>query len=522
MIKNTARLIFISSQHLRLFAWLVLLALMFVSTTNQLEASTQKNRPNVLLFITDDESWLERSAYGWSSLPTPQFDRVAEQGVLFTHGYSSSSSCAPARAALMTGRNFWELEHGAYIQAWLPKKFPLFQNLLSEHGYHTGIVGKGWGPGVDAPEGYPVAEVAYQDKRNAIRIKNPGKYMSPYDYAANFEVFMEEREEEQPFFCWVGVTEPHGPWAKGNYKKLEEEYGVTLDEVSVPGMIPDTLGLRRERANFLYEICYADEQLGKMLDLLEQQGELDNTIVIVTSDNGTQLPRAKFTAYDWGLHVPLAIMWPEQVLGGRVVEDFVGFPDFGPTILEAAGCSIPDSMSGRSFLNVLLSSEDGQVDPTREWIVGGLEWHGELPPFNRATRMIRDDRYAYIVNYGNQPKRNLNKKLALPDSEFVISETEEENWFKLITKHPEHPAIAPYVDSLIAKPQPEELYDLEIDPWQANNVIDDPSYASVLDRLREKMITYQVKTGDPRATGDMRVFDAARKFVQDRKRNGYR
>lgn len=110
-------------------------------------------RPNILIVINDDQSWLECSAYGNSFVQTPQFDRVAKAGVLFTHGYCSAPSCAPSRAALITGRNFWELEQGAFIQAWLPAKFATLPERLEGAGYHAGCTGKGWGPGVKEPTG---------------------------------------------------------------------------------------------------------------------------------------------------------------------------------------------------------------------------------------------------------------------------------------------------------------------------------------------------------------------------------
>jgi len=444
-------------------------------------------KPNILIFITDDESWLERSIYGWSKLPTPHFDRMAKRGVLFTHGYTSAPSCAPSRASLLTGRNFWELEQGAFIQAWLPKKFPVLPDLLAAQGYHVGHTGKGWGPGIypEGAHGPDSTGPAY----NRIQVSEPQEGISSIDYPANLADFLDGRRTGQPFFFWVGVREPHLPCAKDNYKKLDEKYGVPLDDITVPGFLPDTPAIRRQRANMLYEVCYADDQLGRILGILEQRGELDNTLLIATSDNGTACPRSKATPYDWGVHEPLAIMWPVRLKGGRPVEDFVKFPDLAPTILEAAGAPVPPGMSGRSILQLLLSGKSGQVDPSRDWVATGLEWHGEFDPVSRSSRSIRDKRYAYIVNCGNTPGAGLDPLLRLPDSQFP-------------------------------RP-PEELYDLEKDSWQMHNVIDDPVYAEVKKRLKTKLKAYQIETKDPRATGDLKIFEETRQFVQQRKRAGY-
>lgn len=449
-----------------------LIAVLACSPLQRTEASptTSEQKPNIVIFITDDESWLERSAYGWSKLPTPHFDRVAQAGVLFTHGYTSAPSCAPSRASLLTGRNFWELEQGAFIQAWLPKKFAVLPQMLAAGGYHVGSTGKGWGPGVYPSDGH--GRDSAGPPVNHRQVSTLREHIRSTDYAANFAAFVESSPENKPFFFWVGVGEPHRPWAADNHERLEAEYGVTVDDVAVPGILPDTPETRLQRANMLYEVCHADDQLGGILDILKARNELKNTLLIVTSDNGTPIDRSKASLYDWGVHEPLAVMWPTRVPGGRRVDDFVTFPDLTPTMLEAAGLPVPADMTGRSILDVLLSDKSGQVDPTRDSVVTGLEWHGEFDPQDLAGRTVRDSRYAYIINYGKTPR--------------------------------------------------EELYDLEYDPWQTHSVVDEPKYAAIKQRLKARLEAYQRQTNDPRVTGDMKIFEATRKFVQERKRNGYR
>ncbi len=472
-------------------------------------------QPNVLIVIADDASWLEYSAYGWTNLQTPNFDRVAKQGALFTHGYTSAPSCAPSRASLLTGRNFWELEQGAFIQAWVPKKFPCLPELMSAGGYHTGYTGKGWGPGEPEPNA-PKRDLAGPVYKN-LHDKNAEPGMSDCDYAGNFTQFLSRRKKGQPFCFWAGLLEPHGPWGKDNHTKL----GMDLKDISFPKFLPDTDGVRHVRAGYLYEVRHADETLGKLLKILENQGELDNTLVIVTADNGTPVMRAKADPYDWGLRVPLAMMWPAKMKAGRRVEDFVSFPDLTPTILAAAGLPIPESMSGRSALNVLLSPESGRVDPTRSFFVGGLEWHGELPPVNRAARIIRDHRYAYIVNYSDAPHAaSFPPERQLSDSEFTAYAAAND-LSSILLRFPNHPQIKPFIP-LIAAPRPhEELYDCEADPWQMHNVATDPEHAVTKEKLRVQLEAYQRQTQDPRITRDMKVFEETRAFVIDRKAKGY-
>ncbi|MBK1877274.1 sulfatase family protein [Pelagicoccus mobilis] len=445
-------------------------------------------RPNILLFITDDESWLERSAYGWSPLPTPAFDKVAEQGALFTNGYTSAPSCAPARASVLAGRNFWELEQGAFIQAYVPKTIPVFTHLLHDAGYHVGYTDKGWGPGVVNEDSH---DNLFVREYNEIEVENQLPDLTPYDYVANFERFLEDRKEAQPFFFWAGVTEPHDPMDPKNYLRLEKEYGLTLDDIPMPPVLEDTRENRINRANILYEICYADLQLQKMIDLLEAKGELDNTLLIVTSDNGTVVVRdgqlfAKASAYDYGVHIPLAVMWPSRMEAGRTVTDFVNFRDFAPTFLELAGVEKPQGMSGESLLPILLSGDSGQIDPERNWMMTGLEWHGEFDPQSRSSRSIREGRYSLIFRYSNVDEGG-----------------------------------KPLPSERLVEPSSMEFYDLATDPWEMKNLADDPKYAVKIRSLSEKMKTYGLQTSDPRFTGEMDLFVQTRRYVLMRKRIGY-
>lgn len=473
-----------------------------------------KARPNVVVFITDDESWLERSAYGWSKLPTPNFDRVVREGVLFARGFTSSPSCAPSRAALLTGRNFWELEQGAFIQAWLPAKFATLPDLVEAGGYRAGFSGKGWGPGVIPPSGRKrnPAGTVY----NALKRTPREEGISDIDYSANFAQFLNGRDPGQPFWFWIGTLEPHSPYGKDNERKLAEQFGVSAEALKIPGFLPQTPGMRRERARFAYEICHVDRELGRVLRILEERGELANTLLIVTADNGTQVLRSKTNLYDWGLRVPLAIMWPAAVPGGRTVDDFVNFADLAPTILEAAGLPVPREMSGRSVLAVLRSGRSGRVDPARSWTAAGIEWHGEEAPTNLAGRMIRDERYLYIVNYSDAPRRKIEPEKWLPDADYARTAATGDE-VDLVTKHPRHPEVQHFT-ALFVNPRPrEELYDTEADPWQVNNLADAPAHAAAKARLKAQLEAYQRRTGDPRATGEMRIFEETRAFVNARK-----
>ena len=471
----------------------VLIALMMLLTAARASMAAGRDGstpPNILFFITDDESAIERSAYGWSNLPTPAFDRVAKDGVLFTNGFTTAPSCAPSRASVLTGRHFCEMEQGGFIQAFIPKKYPIVSQILADHGYEVARTGKGWGPGSHPTLGIPSKSLGQQFERATIADLPQGLHAN--DYAGNFAQFLETRDANRPFFFWAGVMEPHEPSGPDNHLLLEKEFGVKLDDVSLPPFMEDTPRNRRARANFVYEICVADRHLARMVASLEERGLLENTLVVVTADNGTAIfdgnreLRGKASPYDLGCHVPLTMMWSARVPGGRTVTDFVNFTDFAPTFLEAAGLDVPVGMTGRSLLPILTSGKSGRVEPDRDVMVTGLEWHGEFDPASRSCRSIRDDRYAFLVRYANVDERG-----------------------------------QPLDTDALVKPVKEEFYDLEKDPWQLHDLAGDPAVAAEQKRLADQLREECARRGDPRFTADMALYVKTRAYVQKRKRIGY-
>ena len=423
-------------------------------------ATAGDKRPNLLLIVTDDESWFEHDIYGQSNLHTPNFNRIAEQGILFNNAYVSAPSCGPSRAAILTGRNFWELEQAAFMLSYFPKKFRFFPAILEDEGYQVGFTGKCWGPGVFPLEGQPwMSGQKYYDVK--IDDFENRRYLDKHDNPGNFAAFLDECDGDTPFVFWAGVSEPHAPWSDEEEGKrlLKEEYGVTLEELFAH---PDYRPENREPAGFYYEVLDADRQTGEMLAELEKRELLENTIVIYIGDNGSCYVgegnnKGKSSPYDAGSHVPMALMWKGAVPGGRIIDDFVNAIDIAPTMLEAAGVPVPANISGNSFLDMIRSKKSGWIDPKRDWVMTGNEWHTTPQTY----RTIRDKRYAYIVKYPNS----------------------------------ERPELI------------EELYDLEADYWQAQNLIDNPEYAAIKERLKAKMHSYGRATGDPRSTGDMDLFN---------------
>jgi N-sulfoglucosamine sulfohydrolase len=439
----------------------------------------RRARPNILFAIADDQSWLHTSSAGDPVVKTPTIDRIAGRGVRFTNSFCSSPSCTPSRGSILTGRNFWELEEGGNLWSSLPKKFDVYPDLLEAAGYHVGLHGKGWGPGDFKAGGFT---------------RNPAG--TPY---TSFASFLEARPKDKPFCFWFGSTDPHRPYEPGSGARS----GVNVDKVAVPPWLPDTREVREDISDYLFEVQRFDRDVGAIVDAIQKAGGLDNTLVVITSDNGMPFPRAKTNLYDSGTHMPLAMSWPAAFRGGRVVDDFVSHADFAPTFLEAAGLAIPRSMSGRSLLPLLSSNKSGQVERERDRVFTGRERHTAMRAgaVGYPMRAAQTREYLYIRNYepdrwpsGDPPHySDIDNG---PSKEFVLT-------------HKDSPEYGKFFEMACAKRPAEELYDLGSDPAQQKNVASDRQYAGAKAKMSAMLRDYLTRTKDPRATGAPVIWDTS-------------
>ena len=203
----------------------------------------------------------------------------------------------------------------------------------------------------------------------------------------NFADFLANRKAGQPFCFWYGGTEPHREYEEG----VGRRSGKDPRAVKLPSYYPDSDLIRNDMLDLAVEVEWFDTHLGRMIALLEQAGELDDTIIVVTSDHGMPFPRVKGQIYEHGVHLPCAVRWGSRAGNGRVVDDFINVRDLAPTFLEAAGVAIPASVTGRSFLDVLVSGKSGRVDTTRDRVLLGKERHDLGRPLDQGypVRAIR-------------------------------------------------------------------------------------------------------------------------------------
>ncbi len=456
----------------------------------------QPDRPNILFAISDDQSAMHAGAYGDIANRTPAFDRIASEGVLFKYAFTASPSCAPSRSAILTGRNIWELEEGGILLGILRSKFTVFTLLLEDAGYEVGATGKTWGPG--RLEGWQreIFGNRVMTHQLAEDQRKPG--LNTLDYAANFDEFFSKRDRSRPFFFWLGTSEPHQRYDVGAWKSA----GKRLADARVPGALPDHPDVRGEILDYGVEIEHFDNHLGRAIATLEQAGELDNTLVIVTSDHGNPLPRSKCNLYDSGTRVPLAMRLPSAIPAGRRVDDLVSLVDIAPTILDAASVKVPEIMAGRSLWTIARSEASGLVDKTRDFVVTAFERHTitRRNGVGYPMRAIRTHRYAYIRNYeptrwpAGDPDYNAPPQGFFGDVDRGVTKS-------FLMAHALDPEIRPYYLLAYGRRPAEELFDIERDPHQLRNIAADPNLSEVKQQLIWKLNAYLQARDDPRQRG---------------------
>lgn len=455
--------------------------------------STIRKKPNILFCLADDWAWPHASCLGDPIVKTPTFDRVVREGVLFQNAHCASPSCSPSRAAILTGQWPWRLENGANLRGFLSARFEVYPDQLERAGYHVGLMGKGYGPGGQADR-----------KRNAA---GPS--------FKSFDAFLAARPAGKPFCFWLGSHHPHRPYERG----CGVQSGMDPAKVVVPPYLPDTPEVRSDICDYYYNTqVYDQQECAQALAAVERLGELEDTIVVMTGDNGWPFPRCKATNYDSGTHQALAIRWGARVKGGRRVDDFVSLSDLAPTFLEAAGETVPAGMTARSLLSILLSDKAGQVDPGRDHVLTCMETHvfcreledGRLGGYPRRTMVTKD--FHFIRNFhperwpAGDPKGFEVPGAApfpvdqlLTDTHAAYADIDASPSKVVLVQRRDEAGVKPFAEAILGKRPARELYDLRKDPHEMVNVAGDPAYAETVKRLEEQLLAELLAAGDPRA-----------------------
>lgn len=526
--------------------WLLLtpifaFALATLTSGSDARLQAADSRPNIVFCFADDwgrYAGAYRKGAGDQTpnavVKTPHFDRIAGEGVLFTNAFVTAPSCTPCRSSLLSGQYFFRTGRGAILQgAFWDAKIPSYPLLLAKAGYHIGHTYKVWSPGSPANAPYGARRYAFntagtrfngysQVVSRAADIESAKRRLDD-EVRSNFRNFLKAREAGQPFCYWFGPTNCHRKWIAGSGKKL---WGLNPDDLKgkLPPFLPDNPVVRQDFCDYLGEVQAFDRGVGVLLAELERIGELDRTLVVVSGDHGAPgFPRGKCNLYDFGVHVALAIRWGAKVPADRTVDDFVNLMDLAPTFLTVADVAPPKVMTGRSLENVLTSKSEGQVDPSRDYVVVGRERHvaAARPNFlPYPQRAIRTKDFLYIRNF--KPERwpmGVAPGFGLPDGPWPSAAQLEKNTFLAfgdfdasptkawIAAHRKDPGMEMFVEFAFGRRPGEELYDLRRDPHQMKNVALYADYQPARKKLAARLNRVLTDAGDPRVIGAGDTFD---------------
>ncbi len=419
-------------------------------------ADPPTGKPNVILMIADDLSWCDAGCYGGQDAKTPNIDKLATQGMRFTRAFTATAMCAPTRQQLYTG--VFPVRNGAFPNH--SKVKPGTRSIvhhLKALGYRVGLYGK--------------------------------KHFGPTDsfpFEAGDEAFI-TRDKKQPYCLIVASKSPHAPWPKPD--------GYDPAKLTMPVFLPDNPETRYAYACYLTDVTAGfDAQVGQWVKAVDESGTADNTMVIATSEQGSNFPGAKWTCYDLGLRTQFIVRWPGKVKAGAVSGAMIQYVDVVPTLIEAAGgdpakidtgrpgaAGGGSGFDGRSFLGVLL----GKTDKHSEYVYGVHTTQGIISGKPYPIRSIRDRRYRYI--------RNL--KSEVPFQNIVTEQDREKYWQSWLRDSATDKRAAMLAERYCKRPA-EEFYDTQADPFEMTNLAANPAHRAKMDAMSNLLDAWMAQQGD--------------------------
>lgn len=414
--------------------------------TVQAQTPSAGESPNILMFVADDAGWRDSGIYANEAIQTPNIDNLGENGLLFEQAFLTTPQCSPSRISILTGR-YPHATGAEDLHMPLPEGTRILPGYLSDRGYFTGHMKKThYGPNADAQFDWYSEELSEA-----------------------FPDFLVESGED-PFFLWVGFSDPHRPYQDAPVRHSPEE-------VKVPPYLADTRETREDLARYYDEISRMDGQIGRFMEILEQRDQVNNTLVIFLSDNGAPFPRAKGTVYDAGVRTPLIFSWPDHIEAGSRYEGLTSVIDLAPTLLELSGIPVPDSMQGKSILGVL----SDQTLPGRTYVYSERNWHDT----DEHIRSLRTERFRLVQN----------AYVELPHG--TPADIGGSPSFRSLIEGKKKGTLTHAQSRLFEVPRPRiELYDLQEDPWEVNNAAASPEHWETARELAQQLNDWRKETGD--------------------------
>jgi len=432
-------------------------------------------KPNFVFINADDLTHRELGCYGGQA-KTPNIDRLATEGMRFTRCFQAAPMCSPTRHNIYTG--LYPVKSGAYPNHTFAKAGTRsIVHYLDDLGFRVALSGK---THIGPKEVFPFE---YSGKGN-----NP-------DMEAVEVLFAECKASGTPFCLFACSNEPHTPWNKGDVSLYPPA------EIELPPYHVDTPETRDGWSRYLAEITYYDGQVGRILEMLDDHGLTENTLVVATTEQGNSMPFAKWTLYDSGLQTALIVRWPGQVKAGLVTDAMVEYVDIVPTFVEAAGGTPAPELDGKSILPVLR----GKTDRHKDFVYGIQTSRGTINcPEHYGIRSVRSERYKLIVNLS-------------PEVKFTNACTKSPEFLSWVVKAEEGDADAAEKVRRYQQRPPVELYDVTEDRYEWNNLAENPEYAGTVRKLRANLDAWMASQGDKGQQTEMEAHDHQKRGQKKKK-----
>ncbi|WP_276252455.1 sulfatase family protein [Halomontanus rarus] len=429
--------------------------------------------PNVVLIHCHDlGKYL--GCYGVDA-ETPRLDVLASEGARFDRHFVTAPQCSPSRGSLLTGtfpheNGLMGLAHGNWELGPGERVLP---DYLSEAGYETHLFGLQHVTRHPSRLGYDrihIDDALTHDAPTSVH-----EQARAHNVADEFATMLSDGDRDDPFFASVGFFECHRVEENGGFGFDAKRYDPPDPEDVEPlSFLPDLPGIRADTAGLVGMVEAIDDGVGTVLDALEDAGITEETLVVFTTEHGLAFPRAKGCCYDPGIEAALLMRHP-GVVDSQVRDELVSNVDVFATLLEVADVPVPDDISGESFASLVFDGDgDWSAYEPRDRIFAGMTWHDRYNPI----RAVRTDRWKYVRNFWHLPLVYLTTDVYTSDAG---RELREEYYGEQ----------RPYV----------ELYDLESDPHERENLADDPAFDDVRERLRDDLVEWMTETGDPLCEG---------------------
>lgn len=440
--------------------------------------------PNIIFIVSDDHTAGDFGLADPKNFKTPNLNRLATEGVVFTRAYVSSPQCAPSRASLMTGRSALDIRSSRF-SAPLARQLETFPQNLRGAGYFTGVIGRSHhldgspsqGPNADRV----FDELNLRATRDRFDVVHVGtNYANQEQWVDGvLASFLDKRPSGAPFFLQFNFSDPHRPWTA-------KEFEPNPDSVILPPDMPNRPSVRQDFAQYVGEIERMDGLIGEIIDLLDTKAELHNTLIVFVGDNGAAILRGKGTLLENGINVPLIAWMPGTVPGGRTIDTLVSGEDIGPTFLEFANAPALSDATGISFADVLYgnTSQTGRRFAFATRGPHGIGLPTSTTLFDMSRAIVSDD-----------AKLIYNVLWQLP---YTPADAEASPmWLDLQTAHGAGELSEQHAKLLFSVPRPMfELYDLRNDQYETRNLINDPAWAARKEELRAALERWMIENRD--------------------------